>query len=258
MKVTLLGCGTSVGVPAIGRAGWGACDPDDPRNRRQRCAVLVQTESTNVLVDAGPDIRNQLLPLGLKKIDALLVTHTHSDHVAGLDDLRAFYWPDRVELPVHTTEQHARAIRTRFPYLFEKSPSSPSYFVPPMRLETIETGTTMNVSDLAIEIFHQDHGNTASLGFMFNGKFAYSTDVVDLADEVLDTLHGVSLWIVEALRATPHQSHSHYQQTFSWIDKVKPGRAVLTHLGLEADYRELSAICPENTEPGVDGMVFSL
>ena len=110
MKVTLLGCGTSVGVPAIGRAGWGACDPDDPRNRRQRCAVLVQTDTTNVLVDAGPDIRNQLLPLGLKKIDALLVTHTHSDHVAGLDDLRAFYWPDRVELPVHTTEQHARNI----------------------------------------------------------------------------------------------------------------------------------------------------
>ena len=143
MKVTLLGCGTSVGVPAIGRAGWGACDPDDPRNRRQRCAVLVQTDTTNVLVDAGPDIRNQLLPLGLKKIDALLVTHTHSDHVAGLDDLRAFYWPDRVELPVHTTEQHARDIKTRFPYLFEKSPSSPSYFVPPMRLETIETGTTI-------------------------------------------------------------------------------------------------------------------
>ena len=158
MKVTLLGCGTSVGVPAIGRAGWGACDPDDPRNRRQRCAVLVQTDTTNVLVDAGPDIRNQLLPLGLKKIDALLVTHTHSDHVAGLDDLRAFYWPDRVELPVHTTEQHARDIKTRFPYLFEKSPSSPSYFVPPMRLETIETGTTMNVGDLAIDIFHQDMG----------------------------------------------------------------------------------------------------
>ena len=258
MKVTLLGCGTSVGVPAIGRAGWGACDPDDPRNRRQRCAVLVQTDTTNVLVDAGPDIRNQLLPLGLKKIDALLVTHTHSDHVAGLDDLRAFYWPDRVELPIHTIEQHARDIQTRFPYLFEKSPSSPSYFVPPMRLETIETGTTMNVGDLAIDIFHQDHGNTASLGFMFNRKFAYSTDVVGLADEVLDALHGVPLWIVEALRDTPHQSHSHYDQTFAWIDRVKPARAVLTHLGLEADYVELSAICPENTEPGVDGMVFSL
>ena len=258
MKVTLLGCGTSVGVPAIGHAGWGACDPNDARNRRQRCAVLVETGKTTVLVDAGPDIRNQLLPLGLKKIDALLITHTHSDHVAGLDDLRAFYWPDRVELPVHTIQKHADVIRMRFPYLFEKDPASPSYFVPPMRFETIDTGTSLNVGDLVIDIFHQDHGNTTSLGFMFNGKFAYSTDVVGLSDAVLDALHGVPLWIVEALRDTPHQSHSHYEQTFSWIDRVKPGRAVLTHLGLEADYEKLLSICPENTEPGVDGMVFSL
>ena len=121
MKVTLLGCGTSVGVPAIGHAGWGACDPNDARNRRQRCAVLVETGKTTVLVDAGPDIRNQLLPLGLKKIDALLITHTHSDHVAGLDDLRAFYWPDRVELPVHTTQKHADVIRTRFPISSRKT-----------------------------------------------------------------------------------------------------------------------------------------
>ena len=258
MKVTLLGCGTSVGVPAIGRAGWGACDPEDARNRRQRCAVLVQSDTTNVLVDAGPDIRNQLLPLGLQKIDALLITHTHSDHVAGLDDLRAFYWPDRVELPVHTTEQHAADIRARFPYLFEKNPSSPSYFVPPMRIEPVETGTRIRVGDLAIDIFHQDHGNTSSLGFMFNGKFAYSTDVVGLSDEALALIDRVPLWIVEALREAPHQSHSHYDQTFEWIRQVKPDRAVLTHLGLEADYKTLAGICPVGTEPGIDGMVFDL
>ena len=258
MKVTLLGCGTSVGVPALGRAGWGACDPNDPRNRRQRCAVLVQTDTTTVLVDAGPDIRNQLLPLGLKRIDALLVTHTHSDHVAGLDDLRAFYWPDRVELPVRSTPQHAAEIQDRFPYLFEKKPNSPSYFVPPMRMENIEAGTSITIGDIEIDIYHQDHGNTSSLGFMFNGKFAYSTDVVGLSDAVLDAIAGVPLWIVEALRDTPHQAHSHYEQTFAWIDRVKPGRAVLTHLGLEADYDALAAICPPRTEPGVDGMVFTL
>lgn len=258
MRVTLLGCGTSVGVPAVGRAGWGACDPTDPRNRRQRCAVLVQSQTTNVLVDAGPDIRNQLLPLGLQKIDALLITHTHSDHVAGLDDLRAFYWPDRAELPVHTTEQHASDICTRFPYLFERKSSSPSYFVPPMRVETVEAGSKIEVGDLGIDIFHQDHGNVTSLGFMFNGKFAYSTDVVGLSDEALGMIEGVPLWIVEALREAPHQSHSHYEQTFGWIQRVKPDRAVLTHLGLEADYQTLAGICPENTEPGVDGMVFEL
>lgn len=258
MKVTLLGCGTSVGVPALGHAGWGACDPNDPRNRRQRCAVLVQTESTTVLVDAGPDIRNQLLPLGLKRIDALLVTHTHSDHVAGLDDLRAFYWPDRVDLPVHATETHAAEIKVRFPYLFEKSPNSPSYFVPPMRMDNIEAGTSITIGDIEIDIYHQDHGNSSSLGFMFNRKFAYSTDVVGLSDEVLDAISEVPLWIVEALRETPHQAHSHYDQTFAWIERVKPGRAVLTHLGLEADYETLAAICPPRTEPGVDGMVFTL
>ena len=258
MKVTLLGCGTSVGVPALGRAGWGACDPDDPRNRRRRCAVLVQTESTTVLVDAGPDIRNQLLPLGLKRIDALLITHTHSDHVAGLDDLRAFYWPDRVELPVRATATHTADIRDRFPYLFEKKPNSPSYFVPPMRMDTIEAGSSITIGDINVDIFHQDHGNTSSLGFMFNDKFAYSTDVVGLGDSVLEAISGVPLWIVEALRETPHQSHSHYEQTFAWIDRVQPERAVLTHLGLEADYQELADICPPKTEPGVDGMVFDL
>jgi len=258
MKVTLLGCGTSVGVPALGHAGWGACNPDDPRNRRQRCAVLVQTDSTTILVDAGPDIRNQLLPLGLKRIDALLVTHTHSDHVAGLDDLRAFYWPDRVELPVHATVQHGNAVRIRFPYLFEKDPNSPSYFVPPMRMDNIQAGTSITIGDIEIDIYHQEHGNAFSLGFMFNRKFAYSTDVVGLSDDVLDAVSGVPLWIVEALRETPHQAHSHYEQTFAWIDRVKPGRAVLTHLGLEADYETLAAICPPRTEPGVDGMVFTL
>jgi len=258
MKVTLLGCGTSVGVPALGHAGWGACNPDDPRNRRQRCAVLVQTERTTVLVDAGPDIRNQLLPLGLKRIDALLVTHTHSDHVAGLDDLRAFYWPDRVELPVRATAQHTAEISSRFPYLFEKNPNSPSYFVPPMRMEPIEAGTSITIGDIAIDIYHQDHGNASSLGFLFNGKFGYSTDVVGLSDAVLDALANVPLWIVEALRETPHQAHSHYEQTFAWIERVKPRRAVLTHLGLEADYEQLAAICPPRTEPGVDGMVFLL
>ncbi|NCW55956.1 MAG: MBL fold metallo-hydrolase, partial [Rhodobacteraceae bacterium] len=109
-----------------------------------------------------------------------------------------------------------------------------------------------------IDVLHQDHGNTSSLGFLFDGKFGYSTDVVGMSDEVFDKLGGVDLWIVEALRATPHQSHSHYEQTFAWIDRVKPKEAVLTHLGLEADYERLSAICPANTRPGIDGLVWEL
>ena len=258
MKVTMLGCGTSVGVPALGQAGWGKCNPEDERNRRQRCAVLVEVNDKVILVDAGPDIRNQLIPLGLKKIDALLITHTHSDHVAGLDDLRAFYWPDRNDIPVLATKQHSLEILARFPYLFTKLEESPSYFVPPMKIQIIAAGDKLSVGGCQIDVLHQDHGNTNSLGFLFDQKFGYSTDVVGMSDDVFDKLAGIDLWIVEALRSSPHQSHSHYEQTFGWIDKVKPKRAVLTHLGLEADYEVLSAICPEGTEPGIDGLTFTL
>ena len=258
MKITMLGCGTSVGVPALGRAGWGQCDPNDPRNRRQRCAVLVETDETTILVDAGPDIRNQLLPLDIKKIDALLITHTHSDHVAGLDDLRAFYWPDRIELPVYATPFHGGEITSRFPYLFDKLPESPSYFVPPMRMVETNPGEVLTIGDITVEVMHQDHGNSFSLGFLFNSRFGYSTDVVGMPEENFGKLAGVDLWIVEALREAEHSSHSNYAQTFAWIERVKPGRAVLTHLGLEADYATLLSICPEGVEPGVDGLQFTL
>ena len=258
MRVTMLGCGTSVGVPALGNAGWGSCDPNDNRNRRQRCAVLVEVNDINILVDAGPDIRNQLLPQKLTKIDAVLITHTHSDHVAGLDDLRAFYWPDRNDIKIYATSHHSKDILARFPYLFAKEPGSPSYFVPPMAMHQIEAGSQITIGGCKIDILHQDHGNSTSLGFIFDGKFGYSTDVIDMSDEVFEKLSGVDLWIVEALRADPHSAHSHFDQTFSWIERVKPRRAVLTHLGLSADYARLSRLCPPGTEPGVDGLQFYL
>ena len=258
MKVTILGCGTSVGVPALGAAGWGRCNPDDPRNRRKRCAVLVETNDATILVDAGPDIREQLLPLNPKKIDALLITHTHSDHVAGLDELRAFYWPDRVELPVYATKQHGDDIIRRFPYLFEKKPDSPSYFVPPLKMHEIAAGHDFSINGCHIQTYHQEHGNTFSVGYQFDRKFAYSTDVSVLTDDCLNDLAGIPLWVVESLRPEPHSAHAHYEQTFDWISKVKPGRAFLTHLGLEADYEELLSICPDNTEPAIDGMTLKI
>ena len=258
MKVTLLGCGTSVGVPALGHAGWGKCNPADLRNQRQRCAVLIEVNGSKILVDAGPDIRNQLLPHQLKKIDAVLITHTHSDHVAGLDDLRAFFWPERKNIQIYATSYHSEQIVTRFPYLFKKNPDSPSYFVPPMMINLIDADTQIDIGGCKIDIFHQEHGNTTSLGFMFDNKFAYSTDVISMSDHVFEKLAGVNLWIVEALREEPHSAHSHFDQTFAWVARVKPQRAVLTHLGLDADYEALAAICPENTEPGVDGLQFEV
>ena len=258
MKITMLGCGTSVGIPALGRAGWGTCDPSNPKNRRQRCAILVQTESTTILVDAGPDIRNQLLPLELNKIDSVLITHTHSDHIAGMDDLRVFYWPDQKKIKLFGSSEHGNDLKIRFPYLFEKSNSSPSYFVPPFEWNTIRKDEQFVIGDIKVRTQYQKHGNGFSLGFVFNDKVAYSTDVSSLDDSYLESIINIPVWIVETLRETPHSAHAHFDLTFSWIEKVKPQQCYLTHLGLESDYDSLFEICPPNVEPGYDGLVLNV
>lgn len=250
----MLGCGTSVGVPCLGRAGWGQCDPLEPKNRRQRSALLVQSDTTSVLVDAGPDIRNQLLLLDLKKLDGVLITHTHSDHVAGIDDLRVFFWPDKVKIPVYITAEHGKNLTQRVPYMFEVKPDSPGYFVPPLELRQITVGDQLQVGDIKINILHQNHGLGISSGFIFNNVCGYSTDVNSMPEDTFAALAGIPLWIVETLREEPHQAHAHYDLTFSWIDRVRPNHAILTHLGLEADYKKLKALCPVNVEPGYDGL----
>ena len=258
LTVTILGCGTSVGVPALGRAGWGDCNPDNPKNRRQRCALLVQSETTTVLVDAGPDIRNQLIPFNLTKIDALLITHTHADHIAGLDDIRTFYWPDRVKIPVYATQTHAKDIITRFPYLFTKQDSSPTYFEPPLAHHLIAAGDALTIGDIDIMTMHQDHGRAFSLGFIFNGLVGYSTDVVSMPDVNFSLLANIPYWIVEALRTQEHQAHSHLDQTLDWIERVAPKQAYLTHLGLEADYDAIEEATPLHVSPAYDGLQITI
>lgn len=258
LTITMLGSGTSVGIPCLGRAGWGTCDPSEPKNRRQRCALLVQSETTTILVDAGPDIRNQLLPHELERIDAVLITHTHSDHIAGIDDLRVFYWPDRKEVPVYASAEHGTDLKERVPYLFEKNPFSPSYFIPPFILSEINAGDTLKIGDISIDVLYQHHGATFSFGFIFNDVCGYSTDVKEHPETNFQQLAEIPLWIVESLRKKEHQAHADYDTTFRWIERVKPERAVLTHLGMDADYQALKSLCPDGVEPGYDGMVFSL
>ena len=184
----------------LGHAGWGSCDPSDSRNRRQRCAVLVEINGTTILVDAGPDIRNQLLPHKLTKIDAVLITHTHSDHVAGLDDLRAFYWPERVNIKVYATAHHGKDMCQISVSFYEKAKLTILLCTTNGNAQ-IDAGTQISVGGCKIDILHQEHGNSTSLGFIFDGKFAYSTDVISMSDAVFEQLSGVELWIVEALRA---------------------------------------------------------
>lgn len=258
LTVTMLGSGTSVGVPALGRAGWGKCNPDNPKNRRQRCALLVQKDGFNLLVDAGPDIRNQMLAVGNPKVHAVLITHTHADHVAGMDDLRTYYWPDEVKIPIYGTQPVLDELTNRFNYLFVKSPSSPSYFVPSLDAIAIEEDTRMEIGGIDVKILKQIHGRITSLGFVFDEKLGYSTDVVEIPDYNFDHLTGLDTWIVEGLRETTHQAHAHFDLAFEWIARCKPRQAYLTHLGLEADYDEVMTLCPDGVEPGYDGLNFTI
>ena len=258
MKVTLLGCGTSIGVPALGNNGWGACDATNPKNRRQRCALLVQKDGFNLLIDAGPDIRNQLLAAGNPRIHGVLITHTHSDHVAGMDDLRGFYWPDRVNLPIYGTVATLDDLKDRFRYLFSKDAKSPTYFEPSLEAREINPGDALTFGAIKVNVLRQFHGGMESLGFVFDDKLGYSTDLIDMPEESFVALKGLDCWIVESLRETEHEAHAHFDLTFSWIARLEPKRAILTHLGIEADYEKTNARCPENVEPGYDGLTFSL
>ena len=168
MKITVLGTGTSVGIPSLGPLGWGNCDPLNPKNRRQRCALLVQHKETNILVDAGPDIKNQLIENKVRHLDAVLITHEHSDHVAGLDELRAFYFRDKVKLKLFTYKRTAKYLIKRFDYLFLKNDNSQSYFKPPLVIEEINYNTKFNINGLQITPIRQNHGAMDSIGFILN------------------------------------------------------------------------------------------
>jgi len=257
MKITLLGCGTSVGVPALGGLGWGRCNPENPKNRRQRSSVLIETNKITLLVDAGPDVRNQLLDAKINKIDAVLLTHAHADHTSGLPELRPYYFAHKTKVPIFSNIETLNVVERQFDFLFTEKTGSPSYFVPPMTLNKIGLGT-LEIGNLSIDVINQSHGNIDSLGFIFDKKFAYNTDVVKMPEVNFDKFNNLDLWIVEALREEPHESHSHFEQTFNWIKRVNPKKAVLTHLGWESDYDYIVSICPDNVYPGYDGMVFKI
>lgn len=253
MRVTILGCGTSGGVPRIGgRDGagdWGACDPTNPKNRRRRCSILVQDELTTVLVDTSPDCREQLIDARVKKLDAVIWTHEHADQLHGVDDPRALSlrhgpiegWAD---------ERTWQILRHRFGYCF--SSEEAGWYNPIYRPRTISG--TFSIGKIGVTPFLQDHGTIPTLGLRF-GPIAYVNDVVRLEEAAFDALAGVDTMIVDAMRYTPHPTHAHVELALSWIARVKPRRAVLTNLHVDLDYGRLASELPKGTEPAYDGMV---
>jgi phosphoribosyl 1,2-cyclic phosphate phosphodiesterase len=258
-RFTLLGTASSAGVPRIGPV-WGNCDPTNPRNRRRRCALLVERRrgsgSTTVLVDTPPDLREQLLDAGVATLDGVLFTHDHADHTHGIDDLRGVFFNTKRRVQVWADAATRRTLETRFEYCFRQRPGS-SYpaileahdITPPEPVRIEGRGGTVE----AVPVLHE-HGEMPSLGFRF-GNVLYSPDICGVPEGALPLLQGLDLWIVDALRPVTHRTHFSVKQALEWIERVGAKRGILTHMTVELDYATLSRQLPPNVEVGYDGMV---
>ena len=261
LKATILGCGTSGGVPRIGNQ-WGACDPANPKNRRRRCALLVErigdSGVTRVLVDTPPDLREQLNDADVGLLDGVLYTHDHADHVHGIDDLRMVAYNARRRVDVYYLKSVGEILRPRFDYCFETPPGSE--YPPVLNGHEIEPGEPVVIDGPGGPIeaipFLQHHGSSKSLGFRFNG-LAYSPDVSDFPEESLGLLKDLDTWVLDALRYTGHPSHLSVDQAVSWVGRMQPKRAIFTHMHVDLDYETLKKQLPKGIEPAYDGMVIA-
>ena len=254
MKVTILGCAASWGVPAIG-PDWGRCDPADPRNRRRRGSLLVESRGQAILIDTSPDLREQLIDAGVSRLDAVLLTHAHADHLHGIDDLRMVSQLAGHAIPFYASGPALAEAGRRFGYAFRPVVSGRPVYRP--ALDPKEIDGPFSVAGVPIVPFTQSHGFSETLGFRI-GVVGYSTDVVDLDEDAFAALDGIELWVVDCLRREPHPTHANLGKVLAWIERVKPRRAVLTHMDQSLDYRELAAELPDGVEPGYDGLAIEL
>jgi phosphoribosyl 1,2-cyclic phosphate phosphodiesterase len=262
LRVTILGCGSSGGVPRVGN-DWGACDPDNPRNRRRRCSILLEqansTGKTSVVIDTSPDMRDQMLSADVQHLDGVWYTHEHADHTHGIDELRCYFLRQRQRIPVWAEPQTAGMLMTRFAYCVAQVPGSD--YPPILDLRNIVPGQSISTAGAGGSItglpFTVQHGNIHALGFRV-GNLAYTPDLNDIPANSLEALSNLDVWIVDALRPQPHSSHFSLAETLAWIARLKPRRAILTNMHVDLDYAILKAQLPAHIEPAFDGMVVAL
>jgi len=264
LTFTILGCGSSGGVPRLGgvqvAADWGSCDPANPKNRRRRCALLVTRETqagtTRVLIDTPPDLREQLLDAGVGQLDAVVYTHSHADHMHGIDDLRQVVYNIGHRLPVWADGPTQEALLSRFGYAFVQPQGSP--YPPILDLQALIGPVTVTGAGgpVVLTPFRAEHGSMDALGFRI-GPVAYLPDAVAIPPESWPVLDDLDCWIVDALRRLPHPTHAHLAMTLDWIARAKPRRAVLTNMHIDLDYDTLCAELAAHVTPAHDGMILT-
>lgn len=261
LEVTILGSGSSGGVPRAD-GEWGACDPSEPRNHRSRCSLLVRRRGqgaeheTTLVVDTSPDFRLQSAGAGIKRLDAVLLSHDHADQIHGLDDVRAFFIRQRAKITCHMDAATTQSALHRFGYIFKAEGGYPAICqAAALPAHGVNWSVEGPSGPIPVVTFDQDHGSMRSIGYRF-GDVAYSSDVVGLTDEAFEALAGVEVWIVDALRWTPHPTHAHVDLALEWIARARPKRAILTNLHIDLDYNQLAQALPEGVEPAYDGLRF--
>lgn len=251
MKLTILGCGTSTGVPRIGN-DWGDCDPNEPKNRRSRVSILVESPTTRILVDTSPDLRNQFLDNGIDHIDAVIWTHDHADHCHGIDDLRPLYQRTRKPIPGYARPFALDSLQHRFSYVFQGHKYYPSI----CEARALEGDT--EIGDITVRHVDQPHGGITSAGLRFEHaekSIVYATDFGEVTAEMRALYRNCDLFVVDSLRDKPHPTHAHLDMTLTLIDDVEPGLSLLTHMDKSMDYTHLVSILPDHVRPAYDGYV---
>ncbi|MEZ5872049.1 MAG: MBL fold metallo-hydrolase [Nitratireductor sp.] len=266
-RFTILGCGSSPGVPRI-NGDWGACDPANPKNRRLRCSALIERigpqGKTVVVVDTSPDFREQMLMAGVNELDAVLYTHAHADHLHGIDDLRGYALTQRKRIDTYADAATLERLHSSFGYCYE-TPVGSNY-PPILNAHLISAGKKVTIEGkgggLTVLPVLQEHGSITSLGFRFGGDLdnlkgglCYSPDISDIPEQTVALLRDLDHWVVDALQYRVHLSHFAVSQTLEWIERLRPRHSVLTHMHTPLDYNVLSEELPDGVEPGFDGMV---